>query len=49
MLARYPFDRGCGMISNLCSLAMVPAFMFALLAIGAPFVGMVERWERGRR
>lgn len=36
------------MISNLCALAIVPAFMFALLAIAAPFVGMVERWERSR-
>lgn len=37
------------MIANLCALAMVPAFVFAFLAIVAPFVGMVERWERGRR
>lgn len=36
------------MIGNLLALAMVPAFMFALLAIGAPFVGMIERWERSR-
>lgn len=36
------------MIGNLFALAMVPAFMFVLLAIGAPFVSMVERWERSR-